>query len=65
VFSNSSDNPSTAPRTVTFTLADTSNYPQIGTAQATIDVTSQNDAPILAAGNLTNFGVDGVSPPLR
>ena len=62
LFSNSSEDPSTAARTVTYTLNDgdgTANGGHnIGTASATISVTSVNDAPIgvIDMGSATEKG---------
>ena len=53
---NSSDDPSTAPRTVTFTLVDGDSTANGGsdtaTAHATIDVVAVNDAPVISADNI-------------
>ncbi|MCX5819878.1 MAG: retention module-containing protein [Deltaproteobacteria bacterium] len=56
-YANNSDNPSTADRTVTFTLNDgdgtLNGGINIGSATATIDVTAENDAPNTDAGSGT------------
>ncbi len=56
-YSDNSDNPSTAPRTVTFTLVDgdgTANGgSDTGTATATINITAVNDPPVLDYFDLT------------
>ena len=57
---NGSDDPSTAPRTVTFTLVDGDGTANGGTdtatAHATIDVVAVNDAPVVVAPTTTiNF----------
>ncbi|WP_439542574.1 beta strand repeat-containing protein [Hyphomicrobium sp.] len=44
-FANTSDDPSTSPRTVTFSINDGDGG--VGTASTTINVTSVNDAPVL------------------
>ena len=46
LYANTSDDPSTAPRTVTFTVNDGGS--DTGTATATINVTAVNDAPTIA-----------------
>ena len=46
LYANTSDDPSTAPRTVTFTVNDGGG--DTGTATATISVTAVNDAPTIA-----------------
>ena len=56
-YSDNSDNPSTAARTVTFTLVDgdgtANNGHDTGTATATINVTAVNDPPVLDYFDLT------------
>ena len=56
LYSNTSEAPSTSPRTVTFAVADGDGG--TGTATATVNVTAQNDAPVVdlngdAEGNNT------------
>ena len=69
-FSNDSDAPSVAPRTVTYTVTDGDGGAQTGLATATVNVTTVNDAPatvVPASGALgtamsnVGFAVAGVS----
>ncbi|HVI87006.1 MAG TPA: VCBS domain-containing protein, partial [Dongiaceae bacterium] len=58
LYSNSSANPSTSPRTVTFTVNDGDGGASTGSATATINVTAANSAPVVdlngaATGNDT------------
>lgn len=52
-FANTSNNPSTTDRTVSFTLVDGDGGTDTGTANATVQVASVNSAPVLAAAGLT------------
>lgn len=45
-YANSSDSPSTSPRTVTYTATDVDSSPLSGSTTATINVTAVNDAPV-------------------
>ncbi|KAA6174239.1 type I secretion C-terminal target domain-containing protein, partial [Pseudomonas marginalis] len=72
-FSNSSDNPSTTPRTITVTVTDGGNYSNVATT--TVNVTAVNDAPVATGSAVTgtedtplkltwaNFGVTDVDSP--
>lgn len=55
-YANSSENPATAQRTVTYTASDTASSPLSGTTTATVDVTAVNDAPV--ADNESFSGAD-------
>ncbi|MDQ7250100.1 beta strand repeat-containing protein [Dongia sedimenti] len=61
-YANSSDNPSTADRTVTYTLVDGDGTAlggtDTGTGTATVHVTAVNDAPFLLPLTLTNYTED-------
>ncbi|WP_262379189.1 immunoglobulin-like domain-containing protein [Pseudomonas sp. WS 5413] len=72
-FSNSSDDPSTTPRTITVTVTDGGNYSNVATT--TVNVVAVNDAPVATGGAVTgtedtslkltwaNFGVTDVDSP--
>ena len=69
-FSNDSDAPSAAPRTVTYTVTDGDGGAQTGLATATVNVTAVNDAPVTVvpadsalgtAMSNVGFAVAGVS----
>ncbi|WP_229689218.1 immunoglobulin-like domain-containing protein, partial [Pseudomonas brenneri] len=72
-FSNSSDDPSTTPRTITVTVTDGGNYSNVATT--TVNVTAVNDAPVATGSAVTgtedtplkltwaNFGVTDVDSP--
>ncbi|WP_434708828.1 LapA family giant adhesin [Pseudomonas sp. R1-1] len=72
-FTNSSEDPSTVPRTITVTVTDGSNYSN--TATTTVNVVAVNDAPVAAPSNVTGsedtplvlgwstFGVSDVDSP--
>ena len=58
-YSNSSDNPSTCARTVSFTVNDgTANS---NTLTSTVNVAAVNDAPVLATGSTLNYTENGVA----
>ncbi|WP_435874838.1 immunoglobulin-like domain-containing protein [Pseudomonas chlororaphis] len=50
-FTNSSEDPSTTPRTITVTVTDGSNYSN--TATTTVNVVAVNDAPVATGGAVT------------
>ncbi|MGE0503572.1 MAG: DUF5801 repeats-in-toxin domain-containing protein [Rhizobiaceae bacterium] len=60
-FSNTSDNPSTAQRTVTYTLVDGDGTANGGadtaTATATVTVNASNDAPLVSGLSVTESGI--------
>src|SRR5262249_30452608 len=58
-YSNSSDNPSTSARTVSFTVNDGSG--NSNTVASTVNVTAVNDAPTLATGSTLNYTENGVA----
>jgi hypothetical protein len=59
-YANSSDNPSTLPRTVTFSLNDGDGGPNpIGTATAKVNVTAVNDAPVAHNDVIANAAPSG------
>ncbi|WP_372437711.1 retention module-containing protein [Pseudomonas chlororaphis subsp. aureofaciens] len=72
-FTNSSEDPSTTPRTITVTVTDGSNYSN--TATTTVNVVAVNDAPVATGGAVTGtedtaltltwatFGVSDVDSP--
>ncbi|MGX9763951.1 LapA family giant adhesin [Pseudomonas shahriarae] len=72
-FSNSSEDPSTTPRTITVTVTDGGNYSNVATT--TVNVVAVNDAPVATGGAVTgtedtslkltwaNFGVTDVDSP--
>ncbi|WP_314388571.1 immunoglobulin-like domain-containing protein, partial [Pseudomonas brenneri] len=72
-FSNSSDDPSTTPRTITVTVTDGGNYSNVATT--TVNVTAVNDAPVATGSAITgtedtpltltwaNFGVSDIDSP--
>ncbi|MFJ4196327.1 immunoglobulin-like domain-containing protein [Pseudomonas sp. NPDC089534] len=72
-FTNSSEDPSTVPRTITVTVTDGGNYSN--TATTTVNVVAVNDAPVAAPVNVTGtedtplvlgwstFGVSDVDSP--
>ncbi|MGL5996152.1 MAG: immunoglobulin-like domain-containing protein, partial [Pseudomonas proteolytica] len=72
-FGNSSDDPSTTPRTITVTVTDGGNYSNVATT--TVNVVAVNDAPVATGGAVTgtedtslkltwaNFGVSDVDSP--
>jgi hypothetical protein len=59
-YRNSSDNPSTAPRTVSFTIND--GYVDSLADTATINVTAQNDAPFAILSGVTSTYTEDGSP---
>ncbi|MFO2466560.1 type I secretion C-terminal target domain-containing protein, partial [Pseudomonas sp. 15FMM2] len=72
-FSNSSDDPSTTPRTITVTVTDGGNYSNVATT--TVNVVAVNDPPVASGSAVTgtedtpltltwsNFGVTDVDSP--
>nr|WP_262381138.1 immunoglobulin-like domain-containing protein [Pseudomonas sp. WS 5010] len=72
-FSNSSEDPSTTPRTITVTVTDGGNYSNVATT--TVNVVAVNDAPVATGSAVTgtedtplkltwaNFGVTDVDSP--
>ncbi|MRU50140.1 retention module-containing protein [Pseudomonas gessardii] len=72
-FNNSSDDPSTTPRTITVTVTDGGNYSNVATT--TVNVVAVNDAPVATGSAITgtedtslkltwaNFGVSDVDSP--
>ncbi|WP_025132472.1 immunoglobulin-like domain-containing protein, partial [Pseudomonas sp. PH1b] len=72
-FTNSSEDPSTTPRTITVTVTDGGNYSNVATT--TVNVVAVNDAPVATGGAVTgtedtalaltwsNFGVSDVDSP--
>ncbi|PMY40369.1 MULTISPECIES: LapA family giant adhesin [unclassified Pseudomonas] len=72
-FTNSSEDPSTTPRTITVTVTDGSNYSNVATT--TVNVVAVNDAPVATGGAVTGtedtaltltwatFGVSDVDSP--
>ncbi|AIG04068.1 retention module-containing protein [Pseudomonas fluorescens] len=72
-FNNSSEDPSTTPRTITVTVTDGGNYSNVATT--TVNVVAVNDAPVATGGAVTgtedtsltltwsNFGVTDVDSP--
>ena len=52
-FVNSSDNPSTLARTVSYTVNDGAT--NSNTVTSTVNVTAVNDAPVLATGSVLNY----------
>src|SRR5258707_504960 len=62
-YSNSSDNPSTSARTVSFTVNDgTANS---NTVTSTVNVAAVNDAPVLATGSTLNYTENGAASAIN
>src|SRR5258706_520597 len=62
-YSNSSDNPSTSERTVSYIVNDgtaTSN-----TVASTVNLAAVNDAPVLATGSTLNYTENGVATAIN
>src|SRR5258706_70515 len=62
-YSNSSDNPSTASRTVSFTVNDSAA--NSNTVASTVNVAAVNDAPVLATGSTLNYTENGVATAIN
>src|SRR5258708_15587481 len=62
-YSNSSDNPSTAARTVSFTVNDGSAHSN--TVASTVNVTAVNDASTLATGSTLNYTENGAASAIN
>ncbi|WP_233259698.1 hypothetical protein [Ramlibacter sp. WS9] len=61
-FANTSDNPSTAARTVTFTVNDGDGGTNVDSATATVNVTAANDAPVATvSGGTASYIEDGAA----
>ena len=58
-YSNSSDNPSTAARTVTYQVNDSAA--NSNTVASTVNVTASNDAPVVATGSTLNYTENGAA----
>src|SRR5882724_11381523 len=58
-YSNSSDNPSTSARTVSYTVND--GAANSNTVTSTVNVAAVNDAPVLATGSTLNYTENGVA----
>src|SRR5438445_773410 len=62
-YSNSSDNPSTSARTVSYTVNDgTANS---NTVTSTVNVAAVNDAPVLATGSTLNYTENGAAAAIN
>src|SRR5439155_1561630 len=62
-YSNSSDNPSTSARTVSFTVND--GAANSNTVASTVNVTAVNDASTLATGSTLNYTENGAAAPIN
>src|SRR5258706_374147 len=62
-YSNSSDNPSTASRTVSFTVNDSAA--NSNTVASTVNVAAVNDAPVLATGSTLNYTENGAATAIN
>ena len=62
-YSNSSENPSTASRTVSFTVNDSAA--NSNTVASTVNVTAVNDAPVLATGSTLNYTENGAATAIN
>ncbi len=58
-FANTSDNPSTSPRTVTYTLVDGDGGTDTGTATVAVNVSASNDAPTIDVNGAASYTVGG------
>ena len=62
-YSNSSDNPSTASRTVSYTVNDSAL--NSNTVASTVNVTASNDAPVVATGSTLNYTENGAASAIN
>jgi len=62
-YSNSSDNPSTSARTVSYTVND--GAANSNTVTSTVNVAAVNDAPVLATGSTLNYTENGAATAIN